>query len=66
MTGALGALFPRGNRREERLYEFVEEARRSDADIEAGGSVYRAEDMHAWLKRLAQGDAAERPGPWRG
>lgn len=51
--------------REERLYEFVQEAMRSDKDIEEGGNIYRADDVHAWLKRMAQGVATERPKPWR-
>lgn len=51
--------------REERLYQFVQEAMRSDKDIEDGGNVYRADDVHAWLRRLAQGDDSERPKPWR-
>ena len=51
--------------REERLYEFVQEAMRADKDIEDGGNVYRADDVHTWLKHLAQGDTPERPKPWR-
>lgn len=51
--------------REERLYEFVQEAMRSDKDIEEGGNIYRADDVHAWLERMAQGVATERPKPWR-
>ena len=51
--------------REERLYAFVQEALRSDRDVEEGGSVYRAEDVHDWLKRLSDGEPGERPLPWR-
>jgi predicted transcriptional regulator len=51
--------------REERLYEFVQEAINSDKDIEEGGNIYHADDVHTWLKRLAQGTADERPKPWR-
>lgn len=51
--------------REERLYTFVQEAIQSDADIDAGANVYRAEDVHAWMKRLAKGDSAKKPAPWR-
>lgn len=52
--------------REERLRAFVREAAASDAAIEAGGAVYRAEDVHAWLGRLAKNKKAARPKPWRG
>ncbi len=51
--------------REERLHEFVEEAVAADRAIEEGGEVYAAEDVHAWLDRLAQGKRAARPKPWR-
>jgi predicted transcriptional regulator len=51
--------------REERLYAFVQEALRSDRDIEEGGSIYRAEDVHEWLRRLSDGEPVERPAPWR-
>ena len=50
--------------REEKLSAFVAEALESDADINAGGSVYRAEDVHEWIKRLARGDSVEKPEPW--
>ena len=51
--------------REERLHAFVQEAIQSDAEIDAGASVYRAEDVHAWMKRLAKGDSTPKPSPWR-
>jgi predicted transcriptional regulator len=51
--------------REERLYAFVQEALRSDRHIEEGGGIYRAEDVHEWLRRLADGESVERPAPWR-
>ena len=51
--------------REERMKAFVSEALASKADIEAGGAVYRADDVHAWMERLAKGDKARRPAPWR-
>ena len=35
--------------REERVREFVREAMASDAAVEAGGAVFRAEDVHAWM-----------------
>ena len=51
--------------REEKLYEFVQEAIDSDKDIEEGGTIYRADDVHTWLNRLAKGTATERPKPWQ-
>lgn len=51
--------------REERLYAFVQEAIHADADIEEGGNVYRADDVHRWLRRLSGGEAAKRPKPCR-
>jgi len=52
--------------REERMRDFVREAMASDAAVEAGGAVYRAEDVHAWMERLAKGEKPPRPAPWRG
>jgi len=51
--------------REERMREFVRAAIASDAAVEAGGAVYRAEDVHAWMERLAKGEKPPRPAPWR-
>jgi predicted transcriptional regulator len=51
--------------REERMREFVREALASDAAVEAGAVVYRAEDVHPWLERLATKRKAARPSPWR-
>lgn len=51
--------------REERMKAFVREALAVRADIEAGGAVYRAEDVHAWLERLTRDRKAARPQPWR-
>lgn len=51
--------------REERMREFVREALQSDAAVEAGEKVYRAEDVHAWLERLAKDRKAARPKAWR-
>ena len=51
--------------REERMRDFVREALASKADVEAGGAVYRAEDVHAWIERLAKGEKPPRPLPWR-
>lgn len=52
-------------RREERMREFVKEALRADRKIEAGAPIYRAEDVHAWVERLAKDPKAARPEPWR-
>ena len=51
--------------RAERMRIFVREAAAADADIEAGGRTYRAEDVHAWLDRLAENPKAGRPRPCR-
>lgn len=51
--------------REERMRDFVRAAMASDATAEAGGAVYRAEDVHAWMERLAKGEKPPRPAPWR-
>ena len=51
--------------REERMREFVREAMAADAGVEEGAAVYRAEDVHAWLDRLARNPKTARPKPWR-
>lgn len=51
--------------REERMHEFVREALAADVAVEDGAAVYRAEDVHAWLDRLARNGKAARPKPWR-
>ena len=51
--------------REERLYAFVQEAKQADRAIEEGGEVYQADDVHRWLKNLANGEPGERPKPWQ-
>jgi predicted transcriptional regulator len=51
--------------REERMRDFVREALEADAGIEKGGDVYRAEDVHEWIERLARDGKAARPKPWR-
>ena len=51
--------------REERMQSFVREALAADAEIEAGADVYRAEDVHIWLDRLASKRKATPPKPWR-
>ena len=50
---------------EERMQSFVKEALAADADIERTGEVYKADDVHAWLQRVAKGRKATRPKPWR-
>ncbi len=51
--------------REDRMSPFAREALIADAEIEAGAEVYRAEDVHAWLYRLAYKSKAKLPKPWR-
>lgn len=51
--------------REERTRAFVQEALASDAAIDAGENVYRAEDVHVWLERLAKDGRTARPKAWR-
>lgn len=51
--------------REERMKAFVQEALAAKAGIESGGAVYRADDVHAWMERLAKGEKPRRPAPWR-
>jgi predicted transcriptional regulator len=50
---------------EEQLRSLVKEALAADSEIEKTGEVYRAEDVHAWMRRLAVSDSAARPKPWR-
>jgi trans-2-enoyl-CoA reductase len=50
---------------EEQMRSLVKEALAADADIEKTGEVYGADDVHAWMKRLAAGESAARPRPWR-
>jgi hypothetical protein len=47
------------------MRSLVKEALAADAEIEKSGEVFRAEDVHAWMKRLATGGSTERPKPWR-
>lgn len=51
--------------REERMRDFVSEALAADLSAEEGAAVYRAEDVHAWLERLARNPKASRPKAWR-
>jgi predicted transcriptional regulator len=50
---------------EEQLRDLVKEALAADADIDRLGEVYRAEDVHAWMARLAPATPELRPKPWR-
>jgi predicted DNA-binding protein len=50
---------------EEQLRSLVKEALAADADIEKSGAVYRADDLEDWMTRLAAGESAARPKPWR-
>jgi len=50
---------------EEQMRSLVKEAHDADADIGETGEVYRAEDVHAWIARLAADPASARPKPWR-
>lgn len=50
---------------QERLREFVTEAVAADRDIERGGEVYHAADVHAWVPRMARGERVNRPKPRR-
>jgi predicted transcriptional regulator len=50
---------------EEQMRSLVKEALAADLEIEKTGEVYRAEDVHAWMKRLATDGSAPRPKPWR-
>jgi len=50
---------------EQQMRNLVQDALAADADIERTGEVYRAEDVHAWMQRLAQGKPVKRPKPWR-
>jgi len=46
---------------EERLQALVREAIATEKRIEESGEVYRAEDVHAWMQRLAKGERPARP-----
>ncbi|MEI8296463.1 MAG: YlcI/YnfO family protein [Pseudomonadota bacterium] len=50
---------------EEQMRSLVEEAMAADMDIERTAEVYRADDVHAWLARLAEDGNALRPKPWQ-
>ncbi len=50
---------------EEQMRRLVKEAIASDAQIQRLGEVFRADDVHAWMQRLAQGESAARPKSWQ-
>jgi predicted transcriptional regulator len=50
---------------EEQMRSLVKEALAADEDIDRTGEVYRAEDVHAWMERLARGGSPARPKPCR-
>ena len=50
---------------EEQMRSLVKEALTADSEINKTGEVYRADDVHAWMKRLATDGSAPRPKPWR-
>jgi predicted transcriptional regulator len=50
---------------EEQLRNLVREALAADVDMEKTGEVYRAEDVHAWMARLATDGSVPRPKTWR-
>jgi predicted transcriptional regulator len=50
---------------EEQLRGLVKEAMAADDEIERTGEVYRAEDVHAWMERLARNESVVRPKPWQ-
>ncbi len=50
---------------EEQMRSLVKEALAADADVERGGEAFKADDVHAWARRIAQGEASPRPRPWR-
>jgi len=63
--GLMVAALEREIAREERLRDFVFEALAADTAVEEGAAVYGADEVHAWLERRANGEAAARPKPWR-
>lgn len=50
---------------EEQMRRLVKDAMAADEEIARTGEVYRAEDVHAWMTRLANGAAAPRPKAWQ-
>lgn len=50
---------------EERLRSLVMEALGAEEELARIREVYRAEDVNAWLERLACGESPVRPSPWQ-
>lgn len=50
---------------EEQVRSLVKEALAADSQIDKTGEVYRAEDIHAWMTRLALDPTPARPKPWQ-
>ena len=50
---------------EENMRSLIKEALAADADMDKSGDAHRAEDVHAWAQRIAQGIASPRPKSWR-
>jgi predicted transcriptional regulator len=50
---------------EEQVRSLVKEAIAADVEIDETGGFYRAEDVHAWMQRLAVDASAKRPKPWQ-
>jgi predicted transcriptional regulator len=50
---------------EERMRALVQEALAVDGGIERAAEVFRADDVHAWVKMLAGGEPPGRPKPWQ-
>lgn len=50
---------------EEQIRKLVKEAHAADTEIDKTGEVYRAQDVHAWMHRLALDGSAPRPKAWQ-
>lgn len=50
---------------EEQMRSLVKEAIAADAEIDRTGEVYRSQDVHAWMVRLAKGQPSAKPKPWQ-
>jgi predicted transcriptional regulator len=49
---------------EEQMRTLVKDALAADAEMDRAGEAYRAGDVHAWARQIAQGVASPRPKPW--
>ena len=50
---------------EEQMRSLVKDALEADAQIQRTGEVYRADDVHAWVDRLARGQSSSHPKSWK-